>query len=148
MKKYIKILIILPIVILLTACGKPKEALNKNNAMDLLSNNGFVVSDNVNYMEDKTVKTAFSAHNGKYQVEFYIFDSEKRAKEAYKGNKKTFDANGKKAKEEKNDVYNKYIQELTDTYNVLTQIDNTLFYASVNIEYKKDINKVLKELNY
>lgn len=148
MKKYIKILIIVPLVILLTACGAEKKPLDKNAAMDLLSNEGFIVSDNVGYMEDKTIKTALSAHNGKYQIEYYIFDSKKRAKEAYEGNKKSFNANGKKAKEEKKETYNKYTQELTDTYNVLTHVDNTLIYASINIEYKKDLKKVLKELNY
>lgn len=148
MKKYIKILIIVSLVIFLTACSGPKKPLDKNTAMDLLANEGFVVSDNVSYMEDKTIKTALSGHNGKYQIEYYIFDSEKRAKEAYNGNKKSFDANEKKAKEKKKDAYNKYTQELTDTYNVLVRVDNTLIYASINIEYKKDLNKVLKELNY
>ena len=148
MKKYMKILIIVPLVILLTACSTQKKPLDKNTAMDLLTNEGFVVSDNISYMEDKTIKTALSGHNGKNQIEYYIFDSKKRAKEAYDGNKKSFNANGKKAKEKRKETYNKYTQELTDMYNVLVHVDNTLIYASINIEYKKDLNKVLKELNY
>ena len=148
MKKYIKLLSLVLIVFLITACGEEKVKLDTKRFTEKISNLEFVVSDNTKLIEDKTIKGAYSAHNGKYQIEFYIFKDEKRAKEAYTSNKKYLENNKKKGKEKEDNTYSKYVQELTDTYNVLTRVEDTLIYASVNIEYKKDLKKVLKELNY
>ena len=148
MKKYIKILSIILIVIVATACGKVKEKLNDKQFTEKISNLAFVVTDNTSMIEDETIKSSYSAHNGKYQIEFYIFKDKKRAEEAYQSNKKYFENNGKKGKEKRKDTYSKYMQELSDTYNVLIRVDDTLLYSSINIDYKKELNKVLKELNY
>lgn len=148
MKKYIKVLSILLMLIILTACSSEKVSLNKKQFSEKISNLGFIVSDNTSFMEDDTIRTSISAHNGKYQIEYYIFKDKKRAEEAYESNKKYFEGNKKKGKEEKAETYTKYVQELSDTYNTLERVDNTLFYASINVEYKKDLKKVLKELNY
>ena len=148
MKKYIKIVIVLLVVLILTGCGDKKTALNQKQITDKLYKLEFFVDDNTKLMEDSTTRTALSAYNSKYQIEYYIFKDEKRAKEAFQDNKKYFDNNGKKGKEKTKENYSKYVQELSDTYNVLTRVDNTLLYISSNIEYKSDIKKVLKELNY
>ena len=148
MKKYIKIVIVLLVVLILTGCGAKKTALNQKQITDKLYKLEFFVDDNTKLMEDSTMRTALSAYNSKYQIEYYIFKDEKRAKEAFQDNKKYFDNNGKKGKEKTKENYSKYVQELSDTYNVLTRVDNTLLYISSNIEYKSDIKKVLKELNY
>lgn len=148
MKKFLKTVIILLFVCFSIGCSGNKEALNQKQITNKLSEMEFFVDDNTKLMEDKTIKTALSAHNGKYQIEYYIFKDAKRAEEAYNSNKKYFENNKKNGKEKKKDNYASYVQELSDTYNVLTKIDNTLIYASINIEYKKDLKKVLKNLNY
>ena len=148
MKKYIKIVIVLLVVLILTGCEDKKTALNQKQITDKLYKLEFFVDDNTKLMEDSTMRTALSAYNSKYQIEYYIFKDEKRAKEAFQDNKKYFDNNGKKGKEKTKKNYSKYVQELSDTYNVLTRVDNTLLYISSNIEYKSNIKKVLKELNY
>ena len=99
-------------------------------------------------MEDKNIKSVITANNGKYQIEFFTFNSKKNAKEAYNTNVKSFLANKNVKKEKNEDNYDKFTQELSDTYNVVIRLDNTLLYSSINLEYKNDLNKIIKKLNY
>lgn len=150
MKKYFKVISIICIIFLLTACNSEKTVLTEKQLMDKLSEFSFIVSDNKKFIEDDSMKAIYTANNGKYQIEYYVFKDEKRAKEAYESNKQYFQNSSKKekGKEKIGDTYSKYTQELSDTYNVLTRVDNTLLYASINIGYKKELKKILKELNY
>lgn len=147
MKKISKVLIICFIAILLSGCTE-KKALNETMITDKLSNEGFIISDLTNLMEDDDILKVIVANNSKYSIEYYKFEDDKKAKEAYKNNKSMFQNKKENGKEKKDETYEKYTQELSDTYNSLTRVGNTLIYASVNIEYKNDLKKVLKNINY
>lgn len=147
MKKIIKILMFLFIIVALSGCGS-KKVLKPSDVQNKLSSLGFSINDITNYMEDKNIKSVITANNGKYQIEFFTFNSKKNAKEAYNTNVKSFLANKNVKKEKNEDNYDKFTQELSDTYNVVIRLDNTLLYSSINLEYKNDLNKVIKKLNY
>lgn len=147
MRNIFKILGFSLVLILISGCGD-KKALNKGQITDKLSEEGFLITDITDRMEDKTILSVLVANNSDYNIEYYSFKDEKTAKEAYKNNKKAFENYKNNGKETKKETYNKYKQELSDTYNLLVQVDNTLIYASVNIEYKNDLNKVLKNIGY
>lgn len=147
MKKITKIFVLIIMVVLLSACGE-KTALKSEELVSILSNNGFIVNDVTDQMEDSSVTYVASANNGKFQIEYYVFETKKQAKAAYTNNKKSFETNKTEGKETSGDTYNKYVQELSDTYNVITRVDNTLLYASVNIEYKGTLKNVIKDLGY
>ena len=147
MKKIIKILMFLFIIVALSGCGS-KKVLKPSDVQNKLSSLGFSINDITNYMEDKNIKSVITANNGKYQIEFFTFNSKKNAKEAYNTNVKSFLANKNVKKEKNEDSYDKFTQELSDTYNVVIRLDNTLLYSSINLEYKNDLNKVIKKLNY
>lgn len=147
MKKVLKVLTVFLVVILLSGCTA-KEALNEVQISNKLSEEGFIVSDLTNQMEDEEVSKVIVANNSKYSIEYYIFKTEEKAKQAYENNKDMFENNKKNGKEKSEETYQKYTQELSDTYNSLTQVGNTLLYASVNIEYKSDLKTVLKNINY
>lgn len=147
MKRFSKILVFVLITLVLGACGD-KKSLKPSEVTKKLSDNGFSVIDVTSQMEDKSISYVSSANNGKFQIEYYVFANEKDAKEAYKNNKESFENNKTKGKESKGKSYEKYTQQLSDTYNLITRVDNTLLYSSVNIEYKKDLNKVIKDLGY
>lgn len=149
MKKIIRIVCCLVLLLGLTACGQTKEVVKEKDFKDTLREQGFSITDVTNQMEDKTIKNVTVANNGKYQMEYYEFKDDKTAIEAYKNNMKTFKEKRKDyGKETKKDNYNNFTQELSDTYNSVTRVGNTLLYASINIEYKKEFKKVLKSLNY
>ena len=147
MKKIIKILMFLFIIVALSGCGS-KKVLKPSDVQNKLSSLGFSINDITNYMEDKNIKSVITANNGKYQIEFFTFNSKKNAKEAYNTNEKSFLANKNVKKEKNEDNYDKFTQELSDTYNVVIRLDNTLLYSSINLEYKNDLNKIIKKLNY
>ena len=146
MKKIIKILMFLFIIVALSGCGS-KKVLKPSDVQNRLSSLGFSINDITNYMEDKNIKSVITANNGKYQIEFFTFNSKKNAKEAYNTNVKSFLANKNVKKEKNEDNYDKFTQELSDTYNVVIRLDNTLLYSSINLEYKNDLNKIIKKLN-
>lgn len=147
MKKIIKILMFLFIIVALSGCGS-KKVLKPSDVQNKLSSLGFSINDITNYMEDKNIKSVITANNGKYQIEFFTFNSKKNAKEAYNTNVKSFLANKNVKKEKNEDNYDKFTQKLSDTYNVVIRLDNTLLYSSINLEYKNDLNKIIKKLNY
>lgn len=147
MKKVFRILIFSFVLILVCGCDD-KKALNKVQITDELSKEGFLITDITDRMEDKSISSVLIATNEDYNIEYYAFKDEKIAKEAYKNNKIAFENYKKNGKETKKETYKKYKQELSDTYNLLIQVDNTLIYASVNIEYKSDLNKVLDNIGY
>ncbi len=148
MKKILKFLVVIAILVTLCGCGK-KEALTDKELKDKLSNMGFNLHDITDSMEDSNISVVRTANNRKYQIEYYVFKSADTAKTAYENNMKMFEENKKyKGKKKSNDNYNKYIQKTDDYYNVITRIDNTLIYVSVNIDYKNDVNKVLNKLGY
>ena len=147
MKKIIKILMFLFIIVALSGCGS-KKVLKPSDVQNKLSSLGFSINDITNYMEDKNIKSVITANNGKYQIEFFTFNSKKNAKEAYNTNVKSFLANKNVKKEKNEDNYDKFTQELSDTYNFVIRLDNTLLYSSINLEYKNDLNKIIKKLNY
>ena len=147
MKKIIKILMFLFIIVALSGCGS-KKVLKPSDVQNKLSSLGFSINDITNYMEDKNIKSVITANNGKYQIEFFTFNSKKNAKEAYNTNVKSFLANKNVKKDKNEDNYDKFTQELSDTYNVVIRLYNTLLYSSINLEYKNDLNKIIKKLNY
>lgn len=147
MKKIIKLFTCLLIIVTLSGCGS-KKALKSNDIKNKLSNLGFTINDVTSYMEDKNIKNVITANNGKYQIEFYTFDSKEDAKKAYETNAKNFTINKKNKKEKHEDNYDKFTQELSDTYNMVIRLNNTLLYSSINLEYKRDLNKTIKNLGY
>lgn len=147
MKKIIKLFTCLLIIVTLSGCGS-KKALKSNDIKNKLSNLGFTINDVTSYMEDKNIKNVITANNGKYQIEFYTFNSKEGAKKAYETNVKNFLINKKNKKEKHEDNYDKFTQELSDTYNMVIRLNNTLLYSSINLEYKRDLNKTIKNLGY
>lgn len=148
MKKIFKLLCFTFVLLTLTACGSKTELTEKQ--MDkILTEKGFLINDFSGQIEDKNVKTVKIATNKDYQIEYYIFKEEKLAKEAFTNNIKTFeDLNKTEGKTKNSDNYDKYTQKLSDTYNSLTRVGKMLVYASINIDYKSDFEKVIRALNY
>ena len=147
MNKLFKIFIMVFVVSILCACGV-KKVETVEDIEDRLKKNSFSVTDVTDQMNDKRINYVAAANNGKYQIEYYVFNEEKEANKAYKSNKASFNVSNTKGKEKSTSTYKVYTQELSDTYNVVIIDKKILMYSSVNIEYKKDLKKVLRKLGY
>ena len=146
MKKILKVALLCLILISLTACGVKRE-LSEKELEKVLNDEKFVVNNLIDSMEDKNIKSVYAANNGVYQIQCYVFKTEKTAKDAFKGNVKTFESESKiKGSKKIKDNYELYTQKLSDTYNSVTRVGKNIIYASIKIEYKSDFNKILKKL--
>lgn len=149
MKNILKLITIVFLVIILSGCESEKKALTKDELINRLSEQGFIVNDSTMQIEDENINFVASANNNLYQIEIYIFDELEYAKQAYLTNKESFiNLSSKKGKEKTSDNYEKYTQILTDTYNLVIRVENTLIYSVVSKDYKNDLNKVIKNIGY
>lgn len=124
MKKVLYFVFLIITIFSITACYKVKE-LSKEQIKDVLVNNKFNVDNLSSKMEDDNIKVVYVASNGKYSIEYYLFNEEKNAKEAFNGNIKTFNNNKIKGNIVSKDNYDNYTQKLSDTYNSVTRIVKT-----------------------
>ena len=148
MKKLIKIILCITVALTLCACGK-KSALTKKDAKKIFENNSFIIYDLTDQMADSSIESIFSANNGKFQVEFIVYKNESDAQKLYESNIKTFESSSKTKGNKVNEkTYSKYVQKLTDTYNVVEKVGNTVIYVSADIEYKNDVKDIIKKLGY
>ena len=142
-----KILLIVVVLLTLCACGVEKIK-NEKEISERLAKEGFVINDVTSQMDDKRINYVAAANNNKYQIEYYVFNEKNDVNDAYKGNKETLEASGKKGKESKKNGYVIYKNEVSDKYSVVIKDAQILIYSSVNIEYKRSLKKVLKNLGY
>lgn len=149
MKKFVKIFICFMLVITLCGCGS-KKALSKDKMNSKLYSLGFDVYDVSDKIEDKSVKTLLSAnYRGNFQIEYYEFKNKDDAKKVFDADKKELiKSNGDKGKTKEGSNYDRFVQQISDKYAVVTRIDNTLIYVFANVDYKKDIKSNLKKIGY
>ncbi len=148
MKRIFTCVILVMCVLVLCACGN-KKVISNEDLTSKLTQMGFDVNDITDVMEDTNIKTVKTANNRMYQIDYYVFKSDELAKKAYSSNVEMFEKNKKnKGNKKSKENYDKYEQTTNDYYNVVSRIDNTLIYVSVNVSHKKDVKKVLRKLNF
>lgn len=148
MKKFIKILIVVIMMITLTACSQGKK-LSAEDIEKKLSDMDFVTNDVSSEMEDSSIKKVIVASNNRVALEYYVFKSEDSAKKAYGTNLESLKENKDfKVKEKNGSNYSKSTQSTKSLYNVIIRAGDTMIYSSVNVNYKSDVNKVIKKLGY
>ncbi len=148
MKKFVKILIIVIMMITLTACSQGKK-ISEEDIEKKLSDMDFVTNDVSSEMEDSSIKKVIVANNNRIGLEYYVFKSEDSAKKAYGTNLDSLKENKDfKVKEKNGSNYSKSTQLTESLYNVIIRAEDTMIYSSVNVNYKSDVDKVIKELGY
>ncbi len=148
MKRIVKILIIVVMMITLTACTQGKK-ISTEDIVKKLSDMNFVTNDVSSEMEDSSIKKVIVANNNKISLEYYVFESEDSAKKAYGTNLESLKGNKDfKVKEKNGSNYSKSTQSTKSLYNVIIRAEDTLIYSSVNVNYKSDVDKVIKKLGY
>ncbi len=149
--KKLKILSLLLITLLLTACGN-KKAIDSDKFKSIMrDNNYYVVNSKEQFSEYDYIVESYIAESDNYQIEFYILQDDMNAKAFYDYNKEIFDAERTSISMYTSVDFtntNKYTLTLEDSYKVLSRINNTVIYVDVEKEYKNDINSILKKLGY
>ena len=150
MKKIFSSFICFIMVLFLVGCSN-KTKIEGSKFREEMEKNGYIVIDTIVSQDDSEKNFVAQEKEGKYQIEFYELSSKDKAKEKFSNYKKGIDnenTNNFKKKSVKTGNYEKYTLETDDIYFLISRIDNTMIYLSVDTEYKNDINKIIKELGY
>lgn len=136
----------------LTGCDLKKEAVTAGDFTEVMEEKGFEIVDSTDQFPEGSVQEVVLALNGDYQVEFYVFDSNTQAESAYEQNRENFESYSDAKSNLSTSIGNYNYYEQTDLgsggYYVVSQVDNTMFYAAAEKEYKDEIREIMDELGY
>ena len=143
MKRILKIFSVLFFVILLSGCNKNLEKVSYTDYNEYFnSKDGYTILDKSSDY-DLSVIRYLEAGNGNVQVFFTEYqkteDAKKEIEDLYK--------NQKNYKFKEKDNYT-YVKNTKGTYFKLYRVANVVINAVADKKYKKELNKVLKDLGY
>ena len=140
---------LLLVLLIFTCACSIKHSLTPENFQKKIEDKNFTVKDNTEISDAEFIKKELIALKKEYQIYYYESPTEDKAKELYEINKSNILNNNKVTKNESNSKSfdkleasnKKYIY-----YNI--RIGNTSIYVEANIKYKKEIQKILKDIGY
>ena len=143
MKRILKIFSVLFFVVLLSGCNKNLEKVSYTDYNEYFnSKDGYTILDKSSDY-DLSVIRYLEAGNGNVQVFFTEYqkteDAKKEIEDLYK--------NQKNYKFKEKDNYT-YVKNTKGTYFKLYRVDNVVINTVADKKYKKEVNKVLKDLGY
>lgn len=143
MKRILKIFSVLFFVVILSGCNKNLEKVSYTDYNEYFnSKDGYTILDKSSDY-DLSVIRYLEAGNGNVQVFFTEYqkteDAKKEIEDLYK--------NQKNYKFKEKDNYT-YVKNTKGTYFKLYRVDNIVVNAIADKKYKKEVNKVLKDLGY
>ena len=153
MKKKILFSAILVVALLMLGGCFKKTALTTSDFKTKAEAAGYLLADVTSqYSGAASIKEATVALiQNKYQVEFYVLDSESSAVDMFETNKDKFESNieGTSSKSEANMLnYSTYSLTNQGKYVYLSRVENTFLYLHVNSEYKDEVKKFIDNLGY
>ena len=148
----VSILLILVLALLFSSCSlfKPKTMLTAEEFKTLMEGAGYTVEDVTAQYDEGSADTVLIAYNEDYQIEFYALSTTDQAEEAFRVNKQTFeDTPGVKSNTELNGSnFNYFAATTSDSYLVVSRVENTFIYVEEAAEFKDDIKEALNLLGY
>ena len=152
--KKLKILLLVLITVVLTACSSNKEPLDDEEFKSIMRDNDYYVVSSLSQFSDYSyIDEAYIAKKTgeDYQIEFYELEDSSCAISFYNTNKEIFEAS-----KTNDSVYtsvdlidtNKYTLLTLDSYKVLSRIEDTVLYIDVDKKYKDEVNDIIKKLGY
>lgn len=134
--------------------NKEKTPISANQFKNVMTQKGYEITDATSqFAQYDYVKQVYVAGNSytSYQIEFYELADETTALGFYNNNATTFQ-NQKSSSSAETNVngknHSKYTLSSSGKYMVVSRIDNTVVYLSVNDTYKDEVKSILKELGY
>jgi len=149
-----KKLIIVIVIFLCLGCGKISSPLTLEEFQDECDKNELYFYDiSENFKESEKIIQAGMASTSVWHIEFYIFNDEDDAKEAYDTNKEDFleikkESSTYSDSDKEYNNKNTYSLITNTTYYYVSRIDETLIYVKVPVENRGRVKKFVEELGY
>lgn len=152
MKKIVLGIIMICSIFMLGGCFK-KTVITTSEFKTIAENKGYTIHDVMSqYSAYEYIKEATVARkDDKYQVEFYVLETEDDAKNMYETNKTTFEArtSGTSSKTNVNMLnYSSFTLNTNGEYYHLCRVENTFLYLHVDEQYKDQVKEIIDELGY
>jgi len=127
-----------------------KPAITSEDFSAKATSSGFTVVDVSEQHNGQTVISLLAVEgNESFQIEFYIFEENLQARNAFSQHKAKIDINPSGSYVSSNgNNWAKYAKTSGGTYSFVSYIDNTLVYARVPQEHKQATQDFIKELGY
>ena len=143
MKKLFKLISVILLIVIVSGCKKIDKISYTQYNEYFSSKDGYTILDQTDKF-DIDVRRYLEAGNGDIQV-FYIEFANKKYVEDYINNTYAKDSNYKV----KNKTNYTYVKSTKNRYTKMYAVDNTILLATTNNKkYKRQINRVLKDLGY
>ena len=135
-------------VISLTGCLS-KEAITTSKFIGVSRKHNYILGDVTSQYETYgSIKEATVSQADGFQIEFYVFESEKDAKGMFSANKTKFSKTSGTNFSAKVGNYETFKLTNDDNYMYLCRVDNTLIYVNADAKYKDQIKEFINELGY
>ena len=147
LKKIVKVLLIVFII-----CGcSTKYALSPSEFKTQMKYNKYIIEDITDNYQYEGLFKAYKASNKKYDIKYYKLKTIEQAISFYESSQVNLDINKISNKKETNistKHYSKYTLTTSDSYLVLSRIDDTVIYTSIDKNYKAQVKKIIKKIGY
>jgi len=152
MKRIVLAAFIVIAVLMLAACGGPREVLSAEEFTSRMGAEGYTVEDFTHYVaDDLFIETFLSVDTGAFEVEFYVFESEEDAMMLFHHVRGIFeDAKGSTRSHTEVNIanFNRFRQTTDGRFEALTRVENTLVIVQSSSENRGDVNAIFDLLGY
>lgn len=149
MKKYLSIILL--ILVLFSGCSLRKNVYSFDKFQEYTITNEYQFTDITDQVDNKNIIEAGMASTSTWHIEYYHLNNKEEALKMFNYNKSTFE-NSTKVKslqlESTGLNYNYYSLTTNKTFMYVCQVDDTLIYASVPVEYRKKVLKFIQNMGY
>ena len=142
--------LVLAISLMLCSCGS-KTALTKDTFISNATSYGLETSDagvSADGLVSGTVAYKAEGNNAAWQAEFYVLNSEDRAKEMFENNKANFESGSGSQSSASVGNYSTYEKTGDGKFKYLCRVDATLLYIDINEAYKEAAKGFIKQIGY
>jgi len=144
---------IIIIVLSLAACGgiEPREVLSAEEFTEIMTSEGHFVDELFYDNIISGLQTLLIADLGDFDVEFFVLESDARAREVYNQIKHSLeDGRGRTSSHREVNVanFNRFIQTTDGRFEALTRVENTLVLIITSSENRVRAEAVLDILGY
>ena len=155
MRKFKRIalaLVLFMSIFVVTGC-KERKPITTQEFQKQMENKGYSIYDaSSQFSNYDFVKEVYIAKGDNYQIEFFVFENDERAKNAFEENKENFE--NKKGSVTTNQVsvstnnFDKYHLVSNNKYMTVSRINNTMIFATVDSSLRSTVLKDIEDLGY
>lgn len=143
--------ILLFFICTLAVSGMSKTSLSPLEFKKVMEKNGYLITDDSDkYSDYGFVKKAYTATDPKanFSIVYFDYDDEKQLLKTYDMYKKDIMKKKGSFKSKDKKDYQRLILTGDKKYFVLVRIYDTLVYVSTSLEYKNEVDSILKKIGY